>query len=671
VKRWLAINNPTTPSPRLQTCRQNSTPCATACRNGFFALDPAWRFTYLNQAAEEILGYGWEELAGQVIWAVLPDTVDLLFAPMQQAWRERTTITFSGRYGRRHSPLDIRIFPSAAGVSVYLRNRREEEAAERALRESEERFRATFEQAAVGIVHSAIDGRLLRVNQRFCDILGYPREELTARTFQEITYPEDLEADLALFRRLLAGELETYMLEKRYVRKDGSLVWVNLTVSLVRAEDGEALYGIAVVEDISERKAVEAASEQRTLQLRALADASLLINRPLSLEERLEIVTEQARQIIGAHQAVTSLTISQNWAQAINAVSLSDKYARWRGYQATPDGSGIYVHVCQTNRPLRLTQAQLEAHPAWRRFSWAHDDHPPMRGWLAAPLIDRHGKNIGLVQLSDKYEGDFNEGDEAILVQLAQFASTAIENAHLVEEAQEAVRVRDTFLSIATHELKTPITVLLGYTNLLQRRKQREGSLNPRDQQLLNTIVEQGWRLNRLILAMLDLSRLQLGTLNLEWTTVDLGALAALVIEELQLLQAERPLRLSLPSTPALVEGDPLRLEQVLYNLVQNALQYSEPAAAVEITIEQDVAAHVARLVVRDQGIGIPADALLHLFERFYRAPNAREQRIGGMGVGLYVVKEIVTLHGGTVEVESVEGSGTTFTIELPLKREV
>ena len=128
---------------------------------------------------------------------------------------------------------------------------------EEALQESERRFRATFEQAAVGIAHVSIDGHWLLVNKKLCHIIGYTYEELLARTFQDITHPDDLEADLAFVKRLLANELQTYSMEKRYFRKNGTVVWINLTVSLVRETTGMPLYFISVVEDISERKRVE------------------------------------------------------------------------------------------------------------------------------------------------------------------------------------------------------------------------------------------------------------------------------------------------------------------------------------------------------------------------------------------------------------------------------
>jgi len=140
-----------------------------------------------------------------------------------------------------------------SGMWTILRRRRVEEA----LRESEERFRSTFEQAAVGIVHVSPDGRFLRTNQRFCDIVGYTTDEILVLSFQDITYPPDLQADMDYVRELVEGRIPTYSMEKRYIRKDGLLVWINLTVALLRESDGQPKYFISVIEDIQKRKQAE------------------------------------------------------------------------------------------------------------------------------------------------------------------------------------------------------------------------------------------------------------------------------------------------------------------------------------------------------------------------------------------------------------------------------
>ena len=165
--------------------------------------------------------------------------------------------------------------------SVIDRRMAERKKAEGILRESEERFRAAFDQAAVGMAHMSLEGRYLRVNQKLCDIVGYDREELLQKTLHDITHPDDLGANLERVRRILSGEIETYSLEERYYRKDGSLVWINLTVSLVRGPEGEPKYLIAVIEDISERKVLEEQLEHRALydSLTGLSNRTLFMNR--------------------------------------------------------------------------------------------------------------------------------------------------------------------------------------------------------------------------------------------------------------------------------------------------------------------------------------------------------------------------------------------------------
>ncbi|MCW5253175.1 SpoIIE family protein phosphatase [Streptomyces sp. SHP 1-2] len=187
--------------------------------------------------------------------------------------------------------------------------------------------------------------------------------------------------------------------------------------------------------------ATAAVERQRSQQLRDLARASLRINATPSLDHALQTVTEEARRLVGTHQSITSMTRDLRWGQAINAVSLSDKYAAYRSFDAPPVGEGIYVLVCRENRPMRMTQDELEAHPAWRGFGEYASRHPPMRGWLAVPLITSDGRNLGLIQLSDKEDGgEFTADDEAILVQLAQLASASIEKAAALESQYEIAR---------------------------------------------------------------------------------------------------------------------------------------------------------------------------------------------------------------------------------------
>jgi signal transduction histidine kinase len=232
-------------------------------------------------------------------------------------------------------------------------------------------------------------------------------------------------------------------------------------------------------------------------------------------------------------------------------------------------------------------------------------------------------------------------------------------------EAEASVRARDEFLSVAAHELKTPLTALLGNVQLMLRRADRESSFNPRDRRTLEVIVGQTQRLNRLIAALLDHTRIEAGHLTIDRRVLDLGALLVRIVDESAHLLTRHTLTVDLPDEQLLVLGDEIRLEQVLYNLIGNAVKYSPAGGPVTVRVARELGE--VTVTVADCGVGIPAAALPRLFERFYRAVNATPHGITGLGIGLYVAHEIVQLHGGTITVESTEGQGSSFSVRLPL----
>jgi len=244
-----------------------------------YAKDADGRFLFANPAVLAVIGKPAEQVIGHsdAEWHHDPEQAAAVMA------NDRRIIE-SGRVERLEETFDAaggtRVFRSAkaplrmadgrvVGVVAVSSDITQLKDAETALRQSEERFRATFEQAAVGIAHADLDGNWLRVNERLCDLLGYTRAELLTLTFREVTYADDLTADLASLHRLVAGEIAAFHTEKRYIRKDGSQLWGSLTVSLVHDEAGAPQYCIAVIEDISERKRVEAELRRLTAELEA------------------------------------------------------------------------------------------------------------------------------------------------------------------------------------------------------------------------------------------------------------------------------------------------------------------------------------------------------------------------------------------------------------------
>lgn len=328
--------------------------------------------------------------------------------------------------------------------------------------------------------------------------------------------------------------------------------------------------------------------------------------------------------------------------------------------------------LAQADHPLPLPMAEIPAAPlALQRSTLTSGKrsvrHGAKRGWTGVirASVELRGQHLGQILCATAAERGYDEADQTLIEALARRVAAALDNARLFQEAKEALRARDTFLSIAAHELKTPLTVLVGYIEVLRRRVEREGGLEERNLRALQVVGDHSNRLNRMITSLLDLSRIETGQLSIERHEVEVGALLRRLVEETQPMLEQHHLLLRCPEEPLLITGDELRLNQVLHNLIQNAVKYSQPGSAIHLDLRRS--GKEAIIAVQDEGIGIPPDALPQLFSRFYRAPNIDLQRVGGMGIGLYVVKEIVTLHGGEVEVESVEGEGSTFSIRLPL----
>jgi signal transduction histidine kinase len=234
------------------------------------------------------------------------------------------------------------------------------------------------------------------------------------------------------------------------------------------------------------------------------------------------------------------------------------------------------------------------------------------------------------------------------------------------EEAEVAVRVRDHFLAVASHELKTPLTAIYGNVQLLRRRLSQNEHVDERNRRSIEVAVEQTARLSRMIEMLLDISRIQTGMLTISRSQLDIGQVLRRVVQELEAGLERHRIELALRNEPLIIDGDELRLEQVLHNLINNAIKYRPGGGRVDVCAERHNG-HL-EIAVSDQGIGIPASAVPYIFQHFYRADNADRRNIEGMGIGLYVVHEVIALHGGQIDVASQEGEGSTFTVTLPIE---
>ncbi|HUG15931.1 MAG TPA: GAF domain-containing protein [Thermomicrobiales bacterium] len=286
---------------------------------------------------------------------------------------------------------------------------------------------------------------------------------------------------------------------------------------------------------------------------------------------------------------------------------------------------------------------------------------------MAAPL-STHGAKIGMIVTARHGPAPpYTADDQDLLNDLTSRAALAIENARLYREAQDAIQVREQFLSIASHELRTPLTTVKASAQLLERRFRRGDAEPSRTLALIAQLQDEVGRLETLVADLLDATQIQRGWLELNPERVDLTALARRSLERF-----DQPMHRSEHHTLRFeadgpVEGswDASRLDQVITNLISNAVKYSPKGGEVLVTVRRN--GESAEIEIKDEGIGISREEQAQLFQPFARGVEARRS-VGGTGLGLFISREIIERHGGAIAVYSEPGAGSAFTIRLPIK---
>lgn len=413
-------------------------------------------------------------------------------------------------------------------------------------------------------------------------------------------------------------------------------------------------------------EAAEVAREQYTTQLLALADAALAINGSLSLDAVLHTVAHRAREIINVREAVASYAMNCDLASAITTVAGMGHAAESLGDGRTTlvrDPHGLASSVCEANAPMRLGPTELEALAERDRGEDRDVAGPRMSGWLAAPFIGRNGHNFGVIQLVDRSAGDFSEGDQAILVQLAHLASVAIENARLYAAAQAATRARDETLAIVSHDLRNPVHTITMASSLLLDLAPESGDRRS-GRKHLSMIRRAAELANRLIGDLLDAARIEAGQLSIHLTPEDVDALVTETVETHAVLASSRGMTVvaELPDALPPAVADRERILQVFANLIGNAIKFGREDSAVTVAATAD--AEWVTFSVSDSGPGIAPENLGRLFDRYWQANRAQKL---GAGLGLFVAKGIVEAHGGRIWVDTRLGEGSTFFFTLPV----
>ncbi len=402
---------------------------------------------------------------------------------------------------------------------------------------------------------------------------------------------------------------------------------------------------------------------KRAAQLHKLTAASVAINSANSIERLLQTTTDTARDIVGSHQSITLFIYNdaetQRPPRTTAVASVSEKYADWRNRRLALDPIANTV-VARSRSATRLTMEELKKHPDWEIVK-AVEIPPVVGGIVAAPLTSRDGANLGVIYLTDPYDGGFSNDDEAVLVQLAQMTSVAIENSLYAEE-RETNRIKDEFLSTLSHELRTPLNAILGWTQLLH------GETSASEIEHGLDVVERNAKAqSKLIEDLLDVSRISTGKLRINPKPVKLRSVIASAVDACRPTAEAKGIDVGMVSDieDDSVVGDPDRLQQVVWNLLNNSVKFTGSGGRINVTVDRSN--NLLRVRVSDTGKGINPKFLPYVFDRFRQADSTSTRTHGGLGIGLTIVRHIVELHGGTVHADSAgEGHGSTFTVHLP-----
>lgn len=439
----------------------------------------------------------------------------------------------------------------------------------------------------------------------------------------------------------------------------------------------------------------EALEEQtRFLELLNATGARLASN--LDLKSVVQIVTDAATELTGAQFGAFFYTTTGADGDAWTLYTLSgaaqDAFAKFPHPRATP----LFGPTFRGEGPIRISNVHQDP----RFGKWApHYGMPPghlaVCSYLAVPVTSRSGEPIGGLFFGHAQPDVFTERAERLAVGIAGQAAIAIDNARLYEaakqvaetqarllevehaarlESERAGRIKDEFLATLSHELRTPLNSILGWSSLLLARMDAADA----NRRAVQTILRNAQAQTRLVDDLLDMSRIISGKLDLELRPVDLSPIVLNAIEGIRPAAEAKQIALNtaLELTPGLVLADPNRIQQVLWNVLANAVKFTPRLGTVSVMLQHLPGSY--EIMIQDNGIGIAPEFLPHVFERFSQADSSIRRQAGGLGLGLAIARQIIELHGGSIRAESPQAApeqpaakGTAFIICLPLQAPV
>jgi PAS domain S-box-containing protein len=534
---------------------------------------------------------------------------------------EERTVLAQGEVSRDINGKPIRMLGTVLDIT-------ERKQAEHRLRHSEERFRRMFEDGPIGMVIGDMQQRLIKVNSAFCQMLGYTEPELLQLRIADVSYPEDMSKNQELITLALTGQIPFYQMEKRYLSKEGQIVWGHLAASIFFDETGQPTHFLAKIEDITNRKQTEEALRKSEAMLVRAQEIAHLGIWEWNLAEDKQIWSDENYRLLG-HEPHAIEPALENFLN-----------------QVYPEDRDLIMKTAQRFISGSLVTAQTH------KFRIIRPDHTERIMELTAQCdFDEQGQPIRI--LGTMLDITERNQIEAALTQ-AKIA------------ADVANQAKSEFLANMSHEIRTPLNAVIGFSELLSTQL-----TDSKSQSYLSSIQTAGKALLTLINDILDLSKIEAGRLEIQLEPTDL----TLIINELKQLFSlkitEKGLDFivevdrTLPTTLLL---DEIRLRQVLLNLIGNAVKFTEQGyikLSVHCNKTSDFNKLDLTIAVADTGIGIPQDQQEKIFAAFQQQDGQSNRKYGGTGLGLAITKRLTEMMHGKISVYSQENQGSIFEITL------